>query len=84
MSNDVELGSNKFDNCVNNTANGLSWLSTPPGISCSPCWSAASSSPSNIFIPDSEEAICEQLGTAVVNASARERSAANTGMSVDL
>ena len=84
MSNDVELGSNQFDNCVNNTANGLSWLSTPPGISCSPCWSAASSSPSNIFIPDSEEAICEQLGTAVVNASARERSAANTGMSVDL
>ena len=82
MSNDVELGSNKFDNCVNNTANGLSWLTTPPGISCSPCWSAALSSSSNIFVPDSEEAICEQLGTAVVNASARERSTANTGMSV--
>ena len=84
MSNDVELASNRFDNGISNTANGLSWLTTPPGISCSPCWSAASSGSSNIFIRNSEEAFCEQLGTPVVNASASERSTANTGMSIGL
>ena len=84
MSSDIELRSNRCDGSVGNIVDGLSWLTSPPSISCSPCWSAASSASSgstNVFFRDSEEAFCEQLGTAVVNASIGERDQTNAGMS---
>ena len=78
------LMSNELRSNRDNNVDGLSWLTSPPSTSCSPCWSAASSTSSgssNVFFRNLEEPFCEQLGTAVVNASIGERDSTNTGMS---